>query len=328
MLRVVDETGATMADYTYDAWGSFTFTPGANAGANAGIIEKYNPVTYRGYHYDKDLEMYYLQSRYHNPRWGRFLNADICADTGESIVGTNMFVYCSNNPVMLIDPNGELAKFAQRFVRKVAGIFGFENKSDGWYNWFKTPWSTTTDCPQGHFGYCDFYDDAAYYALMDIDCLVSEFDFYYESWRIEFWKGRYGISIGAEIGLYNNPIDKRRFRSFYSCATDKEDWAQMSLTLYSSDNSYHLTEIFSVETGESGHWWLTGFLYNSFSRVFSGNPGNLVMMAGIYFKNEIMANRFIDALGERVADGFCDYVQAGNYVMITWAPQNHEYTIT
>jgi RHS repeat-associated protein len=111
VLRVVDETGATMADYTYDAWGNFTYTADLNAGANAGIIEKYNPVTYRGYYYyyyfyDTDLEMYYLKSRYCWPDLGRFISADSLFMAGDALVGTNMYAYCLNNPVMYVDPSG------------------------------------------------------------------------------------------------------------------------------------------------------------------------------------------------------------------------------
>ena len=51
--------------------------------------------------------MYYLQSRYYNPGWGRFINADnliIEADT----LGQNLFSYCNNNPVNYHDPHGHL----------------------------------------------------------------------------------------------------------------------------------------------------------------------------------------------------------------------------
>ena len=34
------------------------------------------PVTYSGYNYDFTTGLYYLQSRYYNPEWGRFLNTD------------------------------------------------------------------------------------------------------------------------------------------------------------------------------------------------------------------------------------------------------------
>ena len=38
---------------------------------------------------------------------GRFLNADKHTDSCAGVNGTNMFAYCSNNPVMFIDPTGE-----------------------------------------------------------------------------------------------------------------------------------------------------------------------------------------------------------------------------
>ena len=50
--------------------------------------------------------MYYLKSRYYNPRWGRFLNADVYCTTGMSVISTNMFAYCYNNPTMRIDADG------------------------------------------------------------------------------------------------------------------------------------------------------------------------------------------------------------------------------
>ena len=64
-------------------------------------------VRYRGYYYDTDTGLYYLQSRYYNPKWGRFLNADGYVSTGTGLLGYNMYAYCDNNPVMGYDPTGE-----------------------------------------------------------------------------------------------------------------------------------------------------------------------------------------------------------------------------
>lgn len=50
--------------------------------------------------------MYYLQSRYYNPTWGRFVNADALVSTGQGILGNNMFAYCRNNPVKRKDISG------------------------------------------------------------------------------------------------------------------------------------------------------------------------------------------------------------------------------
>ena len=69
-------------------------------------IGNINPIRYRGYYCDTETGLYYLQSRYYNPTVGRFLNADIYCDTQSSILGTNMFAYCDNNPINFYDFNG------------------------------------------------------------------------------------------------------------------------------------------------------------------------------------------------------------------------------
>ena len=66
----------------------------------------FNPFRYRGYYYDTDTGLYYLQSRYYNPQWGRFLNEDGYISTGTGLLGYNMYAYCNNNPVMGYDPTG------------------------------------------------------------------------------------------------------------------------------------------------------------------------------------------------------------------------------
>ena len=72
-----------------------------------------NPLRYRGYVYDQETGLYYLESRYYNPKIGRFLNADAYAATGQGFTGNNMFAYCLNNPVNLRDKVGESAEALQ-----------------------------------------------------------------------------------------------------------------------------------------------------------------------------------------------------------------------
>ena len=69
-------------------------------------LGKANPLRYRGYVYDTETGLYYLQSRYYDPKVGRFLNTDNFIATGLSILGNNMFAYCGNNPINNIDPEG------------------------------------------------------------------------------------------------------------------------------------------------------------------------------------------------------------------------------
>ena len=68
-----------------------------------------NPLRYRGYYYDADTGLYYLQSRYYDPVTGRFINADDMSNLGADgeLNGYNLYAYCGNNPVMYQDDTGE-----------------------------------------------------------------------------------------------------------------------------------------------------------------------------------------------------------------------------
>ena len=105
VVAIYNESGVKVVSYVYDAWGNFTTTY-HNGGASLTPVIK-NPLLYRGYYYDRDLGMYYLQTRYYDSNIGRFLNADSYVSTGQGILGHNMYAYCNNNPVMYVDPTGE-----------------------------------------------------------------------------------------------------------------------------------------------------------------------------------------------------------------------------
>ena len=57
-----------------------------------------------------DSGLYYLQSRYYDPKIGRFLNADALVSTGQGVLGNNMFAYCLNSPIVLLDLTGNYAR--------------------------------------------------------------------------------------------------------------------------------------------------------------------------------------------------------------------------
>ena len=67
---------------------------------------------------------YDLQSRYYDPEVGRFLNADVFVSTGQGLRGTNMFIYCGNDPVNRADPAGTMdtALPVWRFVLPKVGL--------------------------------------------------------------------------------------------------------------------------------------------------------------------------------------------------------------
>ena len=101
IVSVYNENGVKLVSYVYDAWGNFeTYTHTTNIGG-----AQYNPFRYRGYFYDADLGLYYLNSRYYDSNTGRFLNADGQLNGG--LLGYNQFAYCLNNPIIYADYFGD-----------------------------------------------------------------------------------------------------------------------------------------------------------------------------------------------------------------------------
>lgn len=102
VISVIDEAGNELVQYEYDAYGNVINDPDD---VNGDIFEV-NPYTYRGYRFDSDIGMYYLNSRYYSPILSRFLNADgLLGELGD-IASVNMYAYCAENPIYYTDPSG------------------------------------------------------------------------------------------------------------------------------------------------------------------------------------------------------------------------------
>ena len=102
VIGLFDKTGTQVVSYTYDTWGKLISTTGSLA-STVGVK---NPYLYRGYRYDTETGLYYLQSRYYSPDWGRFINADATGGKVGDLLSSNVFSYCKNNPVNMSDPSG------------------------------------------------------------------------------------------------------------------------------------------------------------------------------------------------------------------------------
>ncbi|MDE6019825.1 MAG: hypothetical protein K2H01_02345, partial [Ruminococcus sp.] len=111
VIAVVDQNGETVMEYSYDPWGNIEYHLSETFGTeqDAMLFTALCPLTYRGYNYDFTTGLYYLQSRYYNPEWGRFINCDdtniLLATQGETH-NANLFAYCDNNPVNKMDSKG------------------------------------------------------------------------------------------------------------------------------------------------------------------------------------------------------------------------------
>ena len=100
IVAILDENGNMVVSYGYDAWGA----PLWCTGELAETLGKVQPFRYRGYVFDEETGLYYLRSRYYNAERCRFVNAD-------SVVSGNLFCYCYNSPIDLLDLSGKKPVF-------------------------------------------------------------------------------------------------------------------------------------------------------------------------------------------------------------------------
>ncbi|WP_158217544.1 RHS repeat-associated core domain-containing protein [Lottiidibacillus patelloidae] len=105
VVGLLDSTGTEIVSYTYDTWGQVI----SITGTKASTVGEKNPYRYRGYRYDSETGLYYLNARYYNPEWGRMLNADSFGGFTGELLSHNVYAYVLNNPVMLFDPTGYYA---------------------------------------------------------------------------------------------------------------------------------------------------------------------------------------------------------------------------
>ncbi len=155
VLGIYTAAGVQVAAYEYDAWGNCTvydvtqdsagnnvFTEVTYSESQKFNMEFLNPFRYRGYYYDQDMGLYYLQSRYYDPQIGRFINADGYVSTGQGILGYNMFAYCLNNPIMLSDHTGQMILVDDAVAYLLVGVLAVSIISISAYNILATTSNT------------------------------------------------------------------------------------------------------------------------------------------------------------------------------------------
>ena len=106
VTKILAANGSVVVQYAYDSWGKVLSV----TGSLASTVGAKNPIRYRGYYYDTESELYYLNSRYYDPEVGRFISPDVVAEDG------NLYNYCQNDPVNRSDESGYLSKFWKRII--------------------------------------------------------------------------------------------------------------------------------------------------------------------------------------------------------------------
>ena len=125
IIGILDSDSNLLVSYSYDSWGNLLSIKDINNcdisdENNIGFI---NPFRYRGYYYDSETDLYYLNSRYYNPKWGRFINTDSTICSNSDIISNNLFSYASNNPINYTDDNGNSWKSLLKKVIKKTKIY-------------------------------------------------------------------------------------------------------------------------------------------------------------------------------------------------------------
>lgn len=130
VVGIIDAQGNLLAQYVYDPWGKLlqiNTTEPDNADQLA--VATANPLRYRGYYYDSETGMYYLQSRYYDPDLGRFISADDfdCLTTS-NFFSVNAYAYCWNSPIAFKDSEGNTPNLALAYANIKAFLVDVNGK--------------------------------------------------------------------------------------------------------------------------------------------------------------------------------------------------------
>ena len=275
---IIDSDLNVVVEYTYDAWGKLIEI----TGSEADLLGKVNPFLYRGYYHDAETGLYYLNSRYYDPVTGRWTNSDSVLNDDSSVLGSNLYVYCYNNPVNAVDDLGMQPQWSKAITGVAKNTLGykvllFATQKGLFSNMFyaagfvrdsKGIYHARQDALQQYGGYNDFYD---YIFDLNTGMKNQKFSFIYTSKKyiLWIWKGDYlNLGAGAELGIY--------YGGGPHWLVDKSLSMPMSLTL-----KYKGRTIISYSANA---WWITGFnpfvqdasvskLTAIFTINFSGNRG-------------------------------------------------------
>ena len=164
-------------------------------------------------------------------------------------------------------------------LNELAEPFGFT------YQFVQDIFTTSTDAWQKESGCGEFYDQTALSANMVFDREPVYFNYRGKTWLIEFWKGQYGISTGAEAGIYHAdtivPPALRRQTIFP--AAEPDEMLPVRLRLMGPECPF-----FNLS---QTHWRPGGFVMGTCTQ-----PEDLLLEAVLTFPEESMCRAFTRSL--------------------------------
>ena len=92
------QSGLDPNHYYLDPWGNYERTVEATTNVQT--------IQYTGKQLDEDGYLFYFNARYYDPALGRFVGEDKAERDPLEPIRYNPYVYCVNNPLTIIDPDG------------------------------------------------------------------------------------------------------------------------------------------------------------------------------------------------------------------------------
>lgn len=104
IVGIVKDGRELICTYDYDEYGNIIQEQILNK--NYERFAHLNPFRYRGYVYDEETGLYYLLTRYYDPKSMIFLTPD--NENNYGVTNINPFCYCLYDPINNIDPTGNV----------------------------------------------------------------------------------------------------------------------------------------------------------------------------------------------------------------------------
>lgn len=125
VTTLTDVSGNVLGTYQYDAFGNI----------REKTYEKVNPYTYAGYRYDEEMDLYYLNARYYDPKIARFITEDSYRGEINDPLTLNLYTYCANNPIRYYDPSGHaFTEWDNKNVKDEKDRQAIRDASKAWEN--------------------------------------------------------------------------------------------------------------------------------------------------------------------------------------------------
>jgi RHS repeat-associated protein len=96
--QIISTSGNVVRNYTYQPFGGTI--------ESSGLFIITNAFMFTGQYYDTEISQYYLRARQYDPYISRFTSRDPVSGKFEEPLTLHKYLYCGNNPINFVDPQG------------------------------------------------------------------------------------------------------------------------------------------------------------------------------------------------------------------------------